>query len=243
MGFPTSSGSQCVPQSVERLKGRRDSLRYHTLHSVRLDVYLASMIERCFWRQGIEDARHGVPIDWPWRRLALGQNYVSGKPRRRSCTSISFFRAAMFSLVTLGITIGNSAASVAVLHALVNSIVLPGLINMDFSDIRAVMMNGGWGAAGVNVADGPDRCVKAAEPAFRSSLLPEVYIGSPTAAGILVDVAGHDISLSEIDDMFAVVCRGLADETIVVVGHTPDASLGNRARVTLIATGRRSLMA
>lgn len=112
----------------------------------------------------------------------------------------------------------------------------PGLINVDFADVRTVMSEMGMAMMGSGSATGPDRAREAAEAAVLSELLEDVNISG--AKGILVNVtAGEDMGLTEYSEVGATIGNYAHDDATVVVGTVIDPSLGNELRVTLVATG------
>jgi len=112
----------------------------------------------------------------------------------------------------------------------------PGLINVDFADVRTVMSEMGMAMMGSGSATGPDRAREASEAAVLSELLEDVDIAG--AKGILVNVtAGEDMALSEYTEVGETIGSYAHDEATVVVGTVIDPSLGNELRVTLVATG------
>ncbi len=112
----------------------------------------------------------------------------------------------------------------------------PGLINVDFADVRTVMSEMGMAMMGSGSATGPDRAREAAEAAVFSPLLEDVNISG--AKGILVNVtAGDDMGLSEYGDVGDTISNYADDDATVVVGTVIDPTLGNELRVTLVATG------
>ncbi len=112
----------------------------------------------------------------------------------------------------------------------------PGLINVDFADVRTVMSEMGMAMMGSGSATGPDRAREAAEAAVFSPLLEDVNISG--AKGILVNVtAGDDMGLSEYGDVGDTISTYADDDATIVVGTVIDPSLGNELRVTLVATG------
>jgi cell division protein FtsZ len=115
-------------------------------------------------------------------------------------------------------------------------ITLPGLINLDFADVRTIMKDAGSALMGIGFsASGDNRAREAAERALRSPLI-ETDIGG--AKGILLSIAGgDDLSLFEVNEAAEVV-TGAADQNAnVIFGAVIDDSLGDEVRVTVIATG------
>lgn len=115
----------------------------------------------------------------------------------------------------------------------------PGLINVDFADVRTVMAEMGMAMMGSGTAQGQDRAREAAEAAIASPLLEDVDIKG--AAGILVNVtAGMDMSIGEFDEVGNTVKAFASDDATVVIGTVIDPEMSNELRVTLVATGLSS---
>jgi cell division protein FtsZ len=116
-------------------------------------------------------------------------------------------------------------------------ITLPGLINLDFADVRTIMKDAGTALMGIGFATGESRAREAAERALRSPLIDEELIG---ATGILLSVAGgNDLSLLEVNEAAEVIRRGSTDDTNIIFGATIDERLAGQMWVTVIATGLR----
>jgi cell division protein FtsZ len=116
-------------------------------------------------------------------------------------------------------------------------ITLPGLINLDFADVRTIMKDAGTALMGIGFATGENRAREAAERALRSPLIDEELIG---ATGILLSVAGgNDLSLLEVNEAAEVIRRGSTDDTNIIFGATIDERLAGQMWVTVIATGLR----
>ena len=122
-----------------------------------------------------------------------------------------------------------------VTRAIINMIMVPGLINVTFSDLRAVLGDGGRSAVGIGVGRGQDRVVEAAQAALQCPLLGDAKIGG--ASGMLVDITGDEVTIGEHQDLMHVIYGSLNDETLVSFGDTPDPGMQDEVRVTLIATG------
>ena len=115
-------------------------------------------------------------------------------------------------------------------------IIRPGMINVDFADVRTVMSEMGQAMMGTGEAIGEDRAREAAEKAIRSPLLEDINLQG--ARGILVNItAGPDLSLGEFNDVLETVHNFAADSATTVVGTVIDPSLGEAIRVTVVATG------
>jgi len=115
-------------------------------------------------------------------------------------------------------------------------IVRPGLLNLDFADVRAVMAEMGMAMMGSGRAAGDNRARIAAEAAVRSPLLEDIDLRG--ARGILVNItAGPDLSLGEFTEVGEIVQEFASDNATVVVGTAIDEALGDQLRVTVVATG------
>ncbi len=112
----------------------------------------------------------------------------------------------------------------------------PGLINVDFADVRTVMSEMGMAMMGTGSATGEDRATDAAERAISSPLLEDVDLSG--AKGILVNVtAGMDMSIGEFEDVGNSIKSFAADNATVVVGTVIDPEMNGEMRVTVVATG------
>jgi len=112
----------------------------------------------------------------------------------------------------------------------------PGLINVDFADVRTVMAEMGMAMMGSGTASGEDRAREAAESAISSPLLEDINIAG--ANGILVNVtAGMDLSIGEFQEVGNTIKEFASDDATVVVGTVIDPDMTDRIRVTVVATG------
>jgi cell division protein FtsZ len=112
----------------------------------------------------------------------------------------------------------------------------PGLINVDFADVRTVMSETGMAMMGSGVAVGENRAKEAAEMAVSSPLLEDINLQG--AHGILVNVtAGMDLSIGEFQEVGNVIKQFASDDATVVVGTVIDPELSDEMRVTVVATG------
>ncbi|MDZ7342855.1 MAG: cell division protein FtsZ, partial [candidate division KSB1 bacterium] len=113
---------------------------------------------------------------------------------------------------------------------------VPGLINLDFADVRTVMSEMGDALMGSAVASGEDRAIQAAQNAIRSPLLEEVSIAG--ALGLLVNVTGgEDLTLSEVDAAANIIQQAVGQDANVIFGAVIDEQFKDQIRVTVIATG------
>ena len=112
----------------------------------------------------------------------------------------------------------------------------PGLINVDFADVRTVMSEMGMAMMGSGTATGADRARRAAEAAISSPLLEDVNLAG--ARGILVNItAGMDMTIGEFDEVGGAVKEFASEDATVVVGTVIDPELTDELRVTVVATG------
>jgi len=115
-------------------------------------------------------------------------------------------------------------------------ITCPGLINVDFADVKTVMSEMGMAMMGSGKAQGEDRAVVAAETAVSSPLLEDVNLSG--ARGILVNItAGMDMTIGEFDEVGNTVKQFASENATVVVGTVIDPDMSGEMRVTIVATG------
>jgi cell division protein FtsZ len=114
-------------------------------------------------------------------------------------------------------------------------ITIPGLINLDFADVRTIMHNSGSALMGIGTASGEGRAVKAANDAITSPLLEESIDG---ATGILLNITGgKELGLFEVNEAAEVVASAADSSANIIFGSVVDDSLGDSIRITVIATG------
>jgi cell division protein FtsZ len=141
----------------------------------------------------------------------------------RQATMVQAFRAA--NDVLLGAVKG-----------IADLIVSPGLINVDFADVRTVMSEMGLAMMGTGVARGDDRAQAAAEAAISNPLLDEVNLSG--ANGVLVNItAGPDFTMAEFDEIGRTIEDFASEDATVVIGTSLDADMQDEVRVTVVATG------
>ena len=141
----------------------------------------------------------------------------------RNATMIQAFRAA--NDVLLGAVQG-----------IADLIVRPGLINVDFADVRTVMSEMGLAMMGTGTARGDDRAQAAAESAIQNPLLDDVNLAG--ANGILVNItAGADFTMAEFDEVGRTVENFASEDATIVIGTVLDPDMQDEVRVTVVATG------
>ena len=114
-------------------------------------------------------------------------------------------------------------------------IMLPGIINVDFADIKAIMKDSGTAIFGVGITKGEKRAIEAAKKAIESPLL---NISPRGAKGILFNVSGGDVSLSEINEVGELIAQEVNPSAKIIFGAVQDSNLKKgEIKVTIIATG------
>ncbi|WEJ62054.1 cell division protein FtsZ [Thiomicrorhabdus lithotrophica] len=112
----------------------------------------------------------------------------------------------------------------------------PGMINVDFEDLRTVMGERGMAMMGVGHATGDDRAIKAAEKAIANPLLEDISVSG--ARGLLVNItSGLDFTLGEFNEVGDVIDQVAAQDARVIIGTSVDESMTDEIRVTVVATG------
>ena len=114
-------------------------------------------------------------------------------------------------------------------------ITVPGIINLDFADVKTIMKQAGTAMMGIGTSSGDTRAVDAAQQAISSPLLESSIDG---ATRVLLSIAGSkDLGIQEISDAADVVANAVDPEANIIFGTVVDESLGDQARITVIATG------
>ncbi|PIL13739.1 hypothetical protein P775_27635 [Puniceibacterium antarcticum] len=114
--------------------------------------------------------------------------------------------------------------------------VRPGLINLDFADVRAVMDEMGKAMMGTGEAEGEDRAIQAAEKAIANPLLDEISLRG--AKGVLINITGgHDLTLFELDEAANRIREEVDQDANIIVGSTLDSTMEGKMRVSVVATG------
>jgi cell division protein FtsZ len=131
-------------------------------------------------------------------------------------------------------------AANSVLHGAVAGIAevikCPGLVNVDFADVRTVMSEMGMAMMGSSVAVGPDRAHSAAEQAVASPLLEDVNLSG--ARGVLVNItASSSLKMKEVHEVMNTIKGFTAEDATVIIGTVIEESMEDRLRVTMVATG------
>lgn len=115
-------------------------------------------------------------------------------------------------------------------------ITVPGLINLDFADVRTIMSEMGMALMGTGIASGENRSLEAAQMAICSPLLEDISIKG--ARGILVNISGNSgVTLNEVNEALTLIQKEAEEEANIIFGVVVDDALGDELRVTVIATG------
>jgi cell division protein FtsZ len=113
---------------------------------------------------------------------------------------------------------------------------VPGLINLDFADVRSIMSEMGLALMGTGIASGENRAVEAAQRAISSPLLEDNSIQG--ARGVLLNItAGPDITLFEVSEASTLIQGEADEEANIIFGTVIDENMGDEIRITVIATG------
>jgi len=114
-------------------------------------------------------------------------------------------------------------------------IVMPGLINVDFADVKTVMKNAGTALMGIGIGTGEDRATTAANAAITSPLLD---ISIEGATGILFNIiGGNNMSMAEVDQAAKTIIEAASPDANIIFGTTIDESMSDQLKITVIATG------
>jgi cell division protein FtsZ len=112
----------------------------------------------------------------------------------------------------------------------------PGMVNVDFADVRTVMSENGVAMMGSATASGPERAQTAAEQAVHSPLLEDIHLAG--ARGVLVNItASHSMKLKEVHEVMNTIRSFTAEDATVIYGSVIDEAIGDALRVTIVATG------
>lgn len=111
----------------------------------------------------------------------------------------------------------------------------PGLINVDFADVKTVMSQMGVAIMGTGSAAGENRARMAAEKAISCPLLEDINLQG--ARGLLVNITAADVSISEFDEVGGIVHEFASDDAVIKIGTAIDVDLGDEIKVTVVATG------
>ena len=115
-------------------------------------------------------------------------------------------------------------------------ILVPGLINLDFADVKTIMSGMGLAMMGTGIAEGPDRAIEAAKRAINSPLLEGAQVNG--SRGVIINVTGgHDLSLMEVSEASSIVQEAADADANIIFGAVVDPALTGKVKITVIATG------
>ena len=115
-------------------------------------------------------------------------------------------------------------------------IIIPGLINLDFADVKTIMSGMGMALMGTGIASGEDRAIEAAQRAISSPLLEETSING--ARGVLINITGSEnLTLYEVNEASNIIFEAADNEANIIFGTVIDEAMEDRVKITVIATG------
>lgn len=115
-------------------------------------------------------------------------------------------------------------------------IVIPGMINLDFADVKTIMSNMGKALMGSGIASGENRAIEAAQKAISSPLLDEATVDG--AHGVLINITGgEDLTLHEVSEASTLIQKSAHEDAHIIFGAVVDKNMSGEMRVTVIATG------
>ena len=118
-------------------------------------------------------------------------------------------------------------------------ILVPGLINLDFADVKAIMSGMGVAMMGTGVAEGENRAIEAARKAVSSPLLEDGSVNG--ARGVIINITGGpDLTLMEVNEASSIIQEAAHEDANIIFGAVVDPSLAGRTKITVIATGFES---
>jgi cell division protein FtsZ len=178
---------------------------------------------------GFEGARRGEQADRGIRELAEKVDTLIVIPNERLLTMVERRTSILDAFREADNVLRQGVQGITDL------ITVPGLINLDFADVRTIMRDAGSALMGIGSAGGESRAAEAAKNAISSPLLEESVDG---ATGILLNISGgKDLGLFEVNEAAEIVTAAADKNSNIIFGSVIDDSLGDEVRVTVIATG------
>ncbi len=174
------------------------------------------------------------------RRLATAQQGIDELAHHVD-SLITIPNAKLLSVLGADVSLLNAFKSAnqvlsGAVQGIAELITRPGLINVDFADVRTVMSEMGMAMMGAGTASGEDRALMAAQSAIGSPLLEDVDLNG--ACGILVNItAGMTLTMKEFEEVGTTVADLASDDATVVIGTVIEPDMGDDMRVTVVATG------
>ena len=174
------------------------------------------------------------------KRLAAADRGLSSL---RECvdTIITIPNERLLSIVERGTTLPEAFATAddvlrQAIQGISDLILVPGLINLDFADVKTIMSGMGLAMMGTGVMSGENRTIEAAKAAISSPLLEGASVQG--ARGVIINVTGgHDMSLMEVNEASTLIQEAAHEDANIIFGAVVDPKLDGRVKVTVIATG------
>jgi cell division protein FtsZ len=177
--------------------------------------------------------------------------FEGGRRNRQASQGLAELREAVDSMITIpnerllavdrGLTLLKAFEAAddvlrQAIQGISDLILVPGLINLDFADVKAIMSGMGVAVMGTGVAEGPDRAVEAARRAVSSPLLEDASVDG--ARGVIINITGgHDLGIGEVNDASQIIFKAAHEDANIIFGAVVDPSLEDRVKITVIATG------
>jgi cell division protein FtsZ len=177
--------------------------------------------------------------------------FEGGRRNRQAAQGLAELRQAVDSMITIpnerllsvdrGLTLLKAFEAAddvlrQAIQGISDLILVPGLINLDFADVKAIMSGMGVAVMGTGVAAGPDRAVEAARKAVSSPLLEDASVDG--ARGVIINITGgSDLGIGEVNDASQIIFQAAHEEANIIFGAVVDPSLRDQVKITVIATG------
>ena len=177
-----------------------------------------------------EGRRRGMQADQGLKELRTCVDTIIVIPNDRLLTTVE--RTTAF---TKAFSTADDVLRQAV-HSISDLILSPGLVNLDFADVKTIMKGMGKAVMGTGISSGESRALDAAEKAINSPLLEEASIEG--ARGILINIcAGNTLTLYEVDQACKLIHQSAHEDATIIFGATIDETMKEEVKVTVIATG------
>jgi cell division protein FtsZ len=177
--------------------------------------------------------------------------FEGGRRNRQAAQGLCELRQAVDSVITIpnerllsgdrGLTLLKAFEAAddvlrQAIQGISDLILVPGLINLDFADVKAIMSGMGVAVMGTGVAAGPERAVEAAKKAVSSPLLEEACVDG--ARGVIINITGgSNLGIDEVNDASQIIFKAAHEEANIIFGAVVDAALQDEVKITVIATG------
>jgi len=192
-----------------------------------LGILTVAVVTKPFTFEGVrrmKSAEHGID------ELATNVDSIITVPNEKLLSVLGKGVSLLDAFSAANDVLGGAVKGVSEL------ITKPGLINVDFADVRAVMTEMGIAMMGSGEASGENRAREAAEAAISSPLLEDVNIVG--AKGVIVNItAGMDMSIGEFEEVGEVIRSFISDDAVVIAGTVIDAEMSDNMKVTIVVTG------